>query len=793
MDDLIITPRHARRSPSETPGILASHPFVAIDLETTGFSDAHRIVEIGAIKMRPNGEVIDRFDRIVNPGNDVPLPSSAERIHGIRPHQIRSAQPIDEALNELTAFIGSSGLVAHQLSFENRFLTAAYRRSELPVPAWQGLCSLATARQHCRNAANHKLGYLLDLFDLPAVNSHRAADDAFGCGSLMAYLISRLGVDDLEPLPQPSAIAHRNSPAADDRAFERAVDVLAGTLGATELPPHSAARQVNETESGTEPFTPAAHDQTAGQPQSMAATLLRSPRMLHDAFGGHAPTDEQLAAVDAFTSGGNTKLEAVAGSGKTSTLLGIARLELQRNPHRKGLNLAFNRSVADEAERRFPSNVASMTAHSLAKRQIKNSKYGPLLGKMGERIPWRDTAAAIYPARTIVDMPDGPKLFSSYVIGRYALRAVEEFCRTVATSISIEHMPAIAGVIPGSPQEAQLAEAVIPCAQRAWRNLLDPNSFAVQFNHSHYLKLFVDSEPRLGRPGDFLLFDEAQDTNPILAKLVAMQDHLQVVLVGDTNQSIYRFNGAINSMARFHAEHSVTLSQSFRFGDAIAEAANVVLERLNSRVLVRGNQNIDDRIDFRLANADAVLSRTNGGAIAEVMQVQKGGKSAALIGDTKAARRFCESARSLKEGVSPDDPQFAAFSTWGDLQEYVENQPGMSDIATQAKLIDSHGVDALEDALGNLVSPQRADVVCSTAHKSKGAEFPRVRIADDFEDPEANNDQPFPLSPEEVTDERRLAYVTLTRAQNALNPGRLLQSKHLTVRRDAPAGALFSV
>ncbi|WP_202868926.1 AAA family ATPase [Kribbella antibiotica] len=75
----------------------------------------------------------------------------------------------------------------------------------------------------------------------------------------------------------------------------------------------------------------------------------------------HRPTPEQEDAVAAFRRGDDLVLQAGAGTGKTTTLtmLGTAT-------RRQGRYLAFNKSIAVEAERRFGSNIRSSTAHSLA-------------------------------------------------------------------------------------------------------------------------------------------------------------------------------------------------------------------------------------------------------------------------------------------------------------------------------------------------------------------------------------------------------------------------------------------
>ena len=74
------------------------------------------------------------------------------------------------------------------------------------------------------------------------------------------------------------------------------------------------------------------------------------------------PSPEQEAALERYQAGGDMKLVAVAGAGKTTTL----RLMAESTPRRRLLYLAFNRSVKEEAERKFPKNADVRTLHGLA-------------------------------------------------------------------------------------------------------------------------------------------------------------------------------------------------------------------------------------------------------------------------------------------------------------------------------------------------------------------------------------------------------------------------------------------
>lgn len=200
---LIVTPRTIRRPESGSPGVLTRAPFVAIDVETTGIADVCRVIEIAAARFSPDGTLIDTYSSLANPGKNVPLNPAAQKVHGITPSQVWSAPPIETVLTELREFIAGHDVVAHSLSFDSQFLSAEYHRLEQSPPRWQGVCTLATARSYFK-APSNKLSALIELFDLPAINSHRALDDAKACGLLLSAMMAARNLTDLEPLAAPA-------------------------------------------------------------------------------------------------------------------------------------------------------------------------------------------------------------------------------------------------------------------------------------------------------------------------------------------------------------------------------------------------------------------------------------------------------------------------------------------------------------------------------------------------------------------------------------------------------------
>jgi hypothetical protein len=101
----------------------------------------------------------------------------------------------------------------------------------------------------------------------------------------------------------------------------------------------------------------------------------------------------------------------------------------------------------------------------------------------------------------------------------------------------------------------------VPYAAKAWADLQRPDEGVVRFDHDHYLKIWALSDPKI--PADFLLLDEAQDTNPVVEQVfTAQRAHAQLVMVGDSAQAIYGWRGARDVMTGFDGTASPCRSPS---------------------------------------------------------------------------------------------------------------------------------------------------------------------------------------------------------------------------------------
>lgn len=466
----------------------------------------------------------------------------------------------------------------------------------------------------------------------------------------------------------------------------------------------------------------------------------------------HRPTDEQAAVVAASTTGEHLVVEAGAGTGKTSTLKLLARA----NPRRRGVYMAYNRAIAADAARGFPSNVLCKTSHGLAFAAV-GRQYSRRLG--APRIPARETARLLRinePAKVADELAP----LSPQQLARLTMQTVERFCYSADTEVDRWHVPRLAGLDQPAVWAA-LAAVVVPYARRAWDDIRSVDG-ALRFTHDCYLKLWALSNPVL--PCDYVLLDEAQDSTAAVAGVVEAQTSAQRILVGDRSQAIYGWRGAVDAMATFQGRR-LSLSRSFRFGAAIADEANKWLAVLDAPLRLVGHPPIASRVESLAAPA-AVLCRTNGEAVRQAAAAIAAGRSAALVGGGEDIRRLAEAAVDLLAGRGTAHPDLMAFGSWAEVQDYVMQDAGGGDLKVAVKLIDDYGPAGVLAILSALVDEPRAELMLSTAHKAKGREWATVRIADDFREPRATEDHPDPQVPR---DDAMLAYVAVTRAQQVLD------------------------
>ncbi len=150
---------------------------VVLDFETTGLSPDYgdRAIEIGAVRIE-DGKVVARFQELMNPGRRID--GFIEDYTGITNCMLKDAPPCIEVMHQFADFIKGYNLVAHNASFDKRFLDAELARISRTYTG-QFACSLLTARRIYQDSPNHKLGTLVDYINIPTDGVfHRALYDS---------------------------------------------------------------------------------------------------------------------------------------------------------------------------------------------------------------------------------------------------------------------------------------------------------------------------------------------------------------------------------------------------------------------------------------------------------------------------------------------------------------------------------------------------------------------------------------------------------------------------------------
>ncbi|BAN34834.1 DNA polymerase III subunit epsilon [Sulfuricella denitrificans skB26] len=183
-----------------------------IDFETTGLSPAmgDRATEV-AVVIVADGKIVDRYQSLMNTGTRIP--AFIEALTGISNTMISKAPPASEVMRALAEFVRDIPLVAHNASFDSKFLDAEWlrinqrRRQEFA-------CSMLLARRIYPSAPNHKLGTLVRHLGLPsAARHHRALADAEMTAHLWVQMVSDIQQQyGLNTVPHEFLLALQKAP-----------------------------------------------------------------------------------------------------------------------------------------------------------------------------------------------------------------------------------------------------------------------------------------------------------------------------------------------------------------------------------------------------------------------------------------------------------------------------------------------------------------------------------------------------------------------------------------------------
>ena len=471
------------------------------------------------------------------------------------------------------------------------------------------------------------------------------------------------------------------------------------------------------------------------------------------------PTAEQQTAIDNFTAGiPAIAVQAGAGTGKTSTIVEIARSTTS-----KGVYTAFNKSIVTDVEAKVPANIEARTTHSLAYRAVGHRSRSRLSAPRMRS----DKIARLLDLRpfNVPGLDGKPKVIQPGFQGSLAMRAIANFCNSDDAAPGPRHVPFVEGVDAHGTyaNNDAISKAIAAVLPTVWADLMAEDG-RLPYKHDVYVKAWELGKPRIA--ADFILLDEAQDTAPVMASILRKQRGTQIVMVGDSAQAIYDWRGAVDAFSYLGADVTSYLTQSFRFGPAIANVANLILGNLGTDLRMKGLDSIASSIDI-VDDPDAILTRTNGQAMKLVLEAQRQGRRPYLMGGGEAIASFARAVVDLENGKRPMHADLACFDSWAEVVDYTTNDPQGDELALMVKLVEDYGTDVILEAVGRMPRTEDGcDLVVSTAHKAKGREWDTVQLAGDFA---RKTDELGNVRPASEAD-LRLLYVAATRAKLVLDP-----------------------
>jgi len=460
-------------------------------------------------------------------------------------------------------------------------------------------------------------------------------------------------------------------------------------------------------------------------------------------YKGKTLTAEQEAHILTITSSrDNYAIQAPPGSGKTFLLLALAR-----KMSGYGLNVSFNKLLAIEAQKKFTKSVTCKTGHALAYGNV-----GYLYKKRLKKLTGKLLA-------DIEDIGDWQMFNSPANKGYLILHTIRRYCYSSDRYVLPRHVPQLTILNDNNIEVMQ--EDLVQQSQIIFDKMTNLNS-ELPITHDVYLKIWALTQPIIKK--DYIFFDEYQDSNPVIADTIKRQ-RCQKIFVGDAFQQIYSWRGAVNALKDTSLD-KLYITQSFRFGDAIAAMCNTIISSYYPYQFdyqpFYGNPDVESYISYDpLPSADCIICRTNKGVIKETIQMLDNNFACHILGGTQPLTYLINSIYQLKLRNFTNHPDLFLFKSFQELKEYAESDMG-GDLKPVLKLLETYGRERLLNILESTTEdPAEADVTITTAHKAKGLEWPIVRLSNDFKFATEDN---MPSQ-----EETNILYVAASRALHCLD------------------------
>jgi len=184
--------------------------YAVVDVETTGGSpgQGHRITEIAVVEV-DGGLITEDFQTLVNPGRSIP--SRISELTGITDEMVAGAPFFDEVAEDLFEWLEGRVFVAHNASFDWRFIEHQMADTLGYVPQNPRLCTVQMARRLAPHLARRNLDSLAAHFGVPIHSRHRAYGDALATARVLLRLLDEAEAQGYRDLSSLQLLLYRKS------------------------------------------------------------------------------------------------------------------------------------------------------------------------------------------------------------------------------------------------------------------------------------------------------------------------------------------------------------------------------------------------------------------------------------------------------------------------------------------------------------------------------------------------------------------------------------------------------
>lgn len=479
--------------------------------------------------------------------------------------------------------------------------------------------------------------------------------------------------------------------------------------------------------------------------------------------GGFTPSPYQAAIFEAVQNGrGHLVVEAVAGSGKTTTI--VRCLALTR-PDQSVAFVAFNKRIAEELKARAPRHVHVSTLHSLGYANIRQA--------------W---------GAVVVDEKKVSRIVKTILETRFSPDEQERLLDQVHTIVRLVGLRKNTL----SADYKQIADTYC-CGDLNGEEAAIFEIAAQAFEQSNADHAIIDYDDMIYYPAvgavacrrfDWFFVDETQDLNKAQIEFVlrSVNKSGRVVAVGDRYQSIYGFRGADVSaipsiIAALNAE-TLPLSICYRCPKSHVEVAKEIVPQIEaSPTAVEGRiESITVEEMCNIAgDGDMVLCRRNAPLVGHAFALIRQGKKAVILGQEIATDLVALTRKLVKKcGDKPTVSRVISALTAYRAEAVArlraaEKEAQADQVADQCETIliiseECETPDQIESRIDQIFSDVRQGVTFATVHKAKGCEADRVFLLK----PNELGYSKHARTPADMQQELNLAYVAYTRAKREM-------------------------